>query len=1057
MYSLARFSLREMTECSAALRRLGRESFTLREAADRVVRYLFEHLGDAASGRRDCVLVRCFKTCSYQSLDPESQTLAREKIGGMTPEPDTKCFTLIASAGVQPEWNRVENSRRYRAIPLVSPAFVRQLPMFSQLLHQFGVSLETAVSPERDFLVDLEETTYNVFFVPTAAGSPYVPVQEEFVRKHGIESVLCFGGLLSPKDLFAVILFSRIAIDRETANLCKSLALGVKVSLLPFTEASGFQASRSLNVPGGQAGTEPVPTHAPFMSVTEQLLEFYEDAVRAQAARISKTQQDLRDRAEALKRSEEAMQEQTQIVQSILHSMGDGVVVADADGRLILANPAMESIVGLSPLEVPPNDWPKRIGLFLGDGATPFPASDWPLVRALKGEKVDWAEMCIRPAAGQPGRWVSVNAQAIKTADGRPQGAVAVFHDITWLKHAQEALYESEHRFRSLVEGAQDMIFTVSKAGLITSLNPAFETVTQWSRAQWIGEPLSSLLHPDDVSFCRDVITAILERGTSLTCSMHLTVKAGGYVLGEFVGAPQIQNGRIIGVLGVVRDVTERRRIEDALRDSEERLRSIVQSTREAIVLVTALMKIAYWNKGAEAAFGYAAQHIVGLPISTILPGRYHELLQHSFQRARLLDRASAGGSTLEVVGKRKDGSEFPMELSLAAWKGKTELFFTLIIRDITERRRAEEELERLNRHHHLVLDSAGEGIYGTDREGRTTFINPAAAKMLGWEVEDLIGRPMHDVMHHSYADGSPLATETCPIRAGLAEGRLVHMDRDVFWRKDGTKFPVEYVSTPIRERGEVVGVVVVFKDTTERMRAEEQLQDSFTRLRTLSRRMEGIREEERTRIARELHDELGVGLTCLKIDLSRLGNLVGEKLASRERAVADERIRSMKEQVDATIASVQRIVAELRPGVLDDLGLVAAIEWQCRDFQRRTGIGCRCSFSHEDLKLEPEQATAVFRICQEALTNVARHAGATSVLVELEEQEDTIRLVVSDNGRGIAEDRLSHPRSFGLQGMRERAGLLGGDLMIQPGADGGTTIALRLPRFTDGVGGERT
>ncbi len=1059
MYSLARFSLREMTECSAALRRLGRESSTLREAADRVVRYLYAVLGDPVSGRRDCVLVRCFKTCTYQSLDLDTQALAREKVGGLIPEPDTKCFTLIASAGEQPEWNTVENSRRYRAIPLVSSAFVRQLPMFSQLLHQFGVSLETAVSPERNFLVDLEETTHNVFFVPTAAGSPYVPVQEEFVQKYGIESVLCFGGLLSPKDLFAVILFSRTAIDRETASLCKSLALGVKVSLLPFSEASRSHAGRPFGAPSEERPEERDPAllhHAPLMAVTEQLLEFYENAVRAQAARISKAQQDLRDRADALKRSEEAMRDQTQIVHSILHSMGDGVVVADAEGRLILANPAMESIAGLAPLEVPPDDWPKRIGLFLGDGATPFPFSDWPLMRALRGERVDWAEMCIRPAAGEPGRWVSVNAQAIKAPGGRLQGAVAVFHDITWLKRAQEALYESEHRFRSLVEGAQDIIFTVSESGLITSLNPAFETVTQWSRAQWIGEPLSSLLHPDDVSFCRDVIQAILERGTSLTCSMHITVKAGGYVLGEFVGAPQIQNGRIIGVLGVVRDVTERRRIEDALRDSEERLRSIVQSTREAIVLVTALMKIAYWNKGAEAAFGHAAHDIVGHPISTILPGRYHELLQHTFQRARVLDGISTA-STLELVGKRKDGMEFPMELSLAAWKGKTDLFFTLIIRDITERRRAEEELERLNRHHHLVLNSAGEGIYGTDREGRTTFINPAAAKMLGWEVEELIGRPIHDlVRRHSYADGLPSPCEASELLAGFADGRLVHADRDVFWRKDGTKFSVEFVSTPIRERGEVVGLVVVFKDTTERIRAEEQLQESFTRLRTLSRRMEGIREEERARIARELHDELGVGLTCLKIDLSRLGNLVGDKLPNRERDAADERIQSMKEQVDATIASVQRIVAELRPGVLDDLGLVAAIEWQCRDFQRRTGIACRCSFSHEDLQLEPEQATAVFRICQEALTNVARHAGATSVVVDLEEHEGIIRLEVRDNGRGISEDRLSHPQSFGLQGMRERAGLLGGDLMIEPGSEGGTRIAVRLPRLIDSPGGGR-
>jgi signal transduction histidine kinase len=220
---------------------------------------------------------------------------------------------------------------------------------------------------------------------------------------------------------------------------------------------------------------------------------------------------------------------------------------------------------------------------------------------------------------------------------------------------------------------------------------------------------------------------------------------------------------------------------------------------------------------------------------------------------------------------------------------------------------------------------------------------------------------------------------------------------------------------------------------------------------------MEGIREEERTRIARELHDELGVGLTCLKIDLSRLGHLFGDKPPALGGIGIDERIRSMKEQVDATIASVQRIVAELRPGVLDDLGLAAAIEWQCRDFQRRTGIVCTCTLSHDDLQLDREQGTAVFRICQEALTNVARHAGATVVHVELEERDGIVKLEVRDNGRGVPEEKLSHPKSFGLLGMRERAGLLGGDLIIQPGLKGGTTISLRLPRVPDACGGGRT
>jgi len=154
-----------------------------------------------------------------------------------------------------------------------------------------------------------------------------------------------------------------------------------------------------------------------------------------------------------------------------------------------------------------------------------------------------------------------------------------------------------------------------------------------------------------------------------------------------------------------------------------------------------------------------------------------------------------------------------------------------------------------------------------------------------------------------------------------------------------------------------------------------------------------------------------------------------------------------MKEQVDSTITSVQRIVAELRPGVLDDLGLVAAIEWQCRDFQRRTGVVCHCTVSHEDLRMDPEHATAVFRICQEALTNVTRHAQATEVHVRLEDQGEGLLLQVSDNGRGIPFDRLADARSFGLLGMRERAGLLGGDVQIETKEGRGTTIVLQLPR----------
>ncbi|HMX93354.1 MAG TPA: hypothetical protein PLY42_18435, partial [Nitrospira sp.] len=214
MYSLARFSLLEMTECSAVLRQLGEQSRSLQEAASKAVNYLFDTLGDPATGQRDCVLVRCFKTISYSRLDAEHQQLVREKLGGIAPFPDLRCFTLVASTGAEPDWNRVDRSHRYRVIPMVSADFVKQFPMFSQLLHQFGVSTEFDVRPDGEWLVDLEEKTYNVFYVPDAVGSPYVPVQDGFVGKYGVKSVLCFGGMLPSRDLFAVILFSKTPVPR---------------------------------------------------------------------------------------------------------------------------------------------------------------------------------------------------------------------------------------------------------------------------------------------------------------------------------------------------------------------------------------------------------------------------------------------------------------------------------------------------------------------------------------------------------------------------------------------------------------------------------------------------------------------------------------------------------------------------------------------------------------------------------------------------------------------------------------------------------------------------
>lgn len=230
--------------------------------------------------------------------------------------------------------------------------------------------------------------------------------------------------------------------------------------------------------------------------------------------------------------------------------------------------------------------------------------------------------------------------------------------------------------------------------------------------------------------------------------------------------------------------------------------------------------------------------------------------------------------------------------------------------------------------------------------------------------------------------------------------------------------------------------------DRTQRRRAEEQLRESHRQLRALSVYLQTVREEERTRIAREVHDELGQALTGCKLDLS----WIATKLPKDQKPLLD-RTRALTAHIDSTIQMVRRISSELRPGVLDHLGLAAALEWQANEFQNRTGIRCEVRTNLRDALLESDLSTTLFRIFQETLTNVIRHAGATQVTVELRQDERYITLQVKDNGRGIAPQEATNGKSMGLLGMRERAALLGGIFRIGSLARGhGTRVCVSIP-----------
>jgi signal transduction histidine kinase len=250
-------------------------------------------------------------------------------------------------------------------------------------------------------------------------------------------------------------------------------------------------------------------------------------------------------------------------------------------------------------------------------------------------------------------------------------------------------------------------------------------------------------------------------------------------------------------------------------------------------------------------------------------------------------------------------------------------------------------------------------------------------------------------------------------------------------------------------------GVIWMLMDITERKQSEQALRASREQFRALAARVQTVREEERGRVAREIHDVLAQELTSLKIDVTLLSHLLAGPSGTPANGLVREKLASMTLATDEAIQSVQKIATELRPMVLDSLGLCAAIEWQLQDFQGRTGIQCQSSLPAEDPPLDQNRSTALFRILQESLTNVARHAAATRVDIRLQSEPEKITLVVSDNGRGIPESQANAPGAMGLLGMRERALLLGGRCEISGSPGQGTRVEAQLPLAPNGLSGD--
>lgn len=334
------------------------------------------------------------------------------------------------------------------------------------------------------------------------------------------------------------------------------------------------------------------------------------------------------------------------------------------------------------------------------------------------------------------------------------------------------------------------------------------------------------------------------------------------------------------------------------------------------------------------------------------------------------------------------------------------------------------------------IVESSADAIVSTDMNGTIISWNSGAENMCGYTSLEAVG------MNIAVLLGPQEAQKTEEIIKKMRQScRVEHYETAVL-RKDGKTIYISLTLSPIVDTpGHIIGISAIARDISESKQTEDRLRHSSEQLRALSAHLQSIREEERTNVARDIHDELGQALTGLKMDLLRLARKPPE-----DRKLLSNEIRSMGKPVDDIIKAVRKISRQLRPDVLD-LGLLAAIEWQVEDFEKRTRIECLFSSTmEEDGDLNQDLSTVLFRILQEALTNIVRHAQATQVQVNVKRDNGYVTLVVADNGKGIREHEISDPNSLGLLGIRERAVLFGGQVEIVGSRERGTSLTVMIP-----------
>ena len=843
-------------------------------------------------------------------------------------------------------------------------------------------------------------------------------------------------------------------------------------------------------------------------------------------------------------RLDQRVHENPDLLVDIIESAMDAILAVDDAQRIVLFNPAAEKMFCCPANEAMGNSVerfiPHCFRVEHGNHVRRFAASEV-TNRTLGSQSTLWG---LRAT----GEEFPIEASISEVESGGQRFFTAVIRDITERCRAEEAVRESEERFRLVADTAPVLMWMSGTDKLCTYFNKPWLDFTGRSLEEELGNGWADGVHPEDLQRCLDTYTQSFDQRENFRMEYRLQRYDGEYRWVLDMGVPRFNQDRsFAGYIGIGVDVTARRRAEEA----RFRHAAIVESSDDAIIGTDASGTVTDWNKGAEWLFGYSAKEAIGQNVSFLAPTDRPDEVQRNLKKVVNGD----GVKPYETVRRRKDGNEIDVSLTVSPIFDAEDCIVgaAAIARDITERKRAEEAVRESEIQYRRIVETTNEGVWLLDSKLHTSYVNRQMAEMLGYEPREMVGRSVFDFYFPPDVERKKqaLSRRQQGVREQLDE-RLQ--------RRDGSELWVRMAATPVfKDNGEFDGAMAMMSDITEGKLAEEALRQSEERLRLaaqagkmyayewdvatdvlvrsaqyvtilgvtepkrftrqqflskihpddrpkfvaaiaeltpanpvgevtyrvllpsgtvwlknsgraffdgegrmlrvigmvadvtdhkqteealsgMTRKLVEAQEQERARIARELHDDISQRLALLAVEL-------GQVQEDRPDLPFDilYRMHDLREQTTQISTDVQALSHDLHSSQLEYLGVVAGMKSWCRQFGEKQGIQIDCGHDVQSI-LPPEIGLCLFRVLQEALHNAAKHSGVKRIDVQLREAAGEIHLIVRDSGRGFDVETVKQGKGLGLTSMRERVRLVNGSIAIESKLTGGTTIRVSVP-----------